>query len=198
MTVDMPVACHETNRTECFVPKPKFYADNGTAEVAAADRYANKIFMIKAVSSKYEVVNKPHWQTASSDTGYLSFPGAYSAVCWYTGKALFEKLGGDTPVGLLQTSVGGYVFALANMHTNFLLSFFFFFFVLPNAIPNAENADKQMMGDDVVALHMTKGHLLNTGCLPHPAHTRPSTETPVSMTYRSATTNSTTLPSSPT
>jgi len=28
-------------------------------------------------------------------------------VCWYSGKALFEKLGGATPVGLLQTSVGG-------------------------------------------------------------------------------------------
>lgn len=130
MTVDMPVACHETNRTECFVPKPKFYADNGTAEVAAADRYANKIFMIKAVSSKYEVVNKPHWQTASSDTGYLSFPGAYSAVCWYTGKALFEKLGGDTPVGLLQTSVGGYVVRTCKpayeLSSFFLLLFFCF------------------------------------------------------------------------
>lgn len=134
MTVDMPVACHETNRTECFVPKPKFYADNGTAEVAAADRYANKIFMIKAVSSKYEVVNKPHWQTASSDTGYLSFPGAYSAVCWYTGKALFEKLGGDTPVGLLQTSVGGYVVRTCKPTyelSSFFLLLLFLFYQMP-------------------------------------------------------------------
>ena len=31
----------------------------------------------------------------------------FSAVCWYTGKNMFEKLGGDVPVGLIVGSVGG-------------------------------------------------------------------------------------------
>jgi len=105
--MDMPVACHSPNKTQCFFPKRAFHADNGTAEVAAAGRYTNKIWMLKAVNSKYELVNKPHWQTATSDDSFSSFPGAFSAVCWYTGKSLFEKLGGRTPVGLLQSSVGG-------------------------------------------------------------------------------------------
>jgi hypothetical protein len=105
--MDMPVACHFTNKTQCFFPKRAFHADNGTAEVAAAGRYTDQIWMIKAVNSKYETVNKPHWQTATSDDSFSSFPAAFSAVCWYTGKSLFEMLGGDTPVGLLQSSVGG-------------------------------------------------------------------------------------------
>ena len=42
-----------------------------------------------------------------SFAGFQDYPGSFSAVCWYAGKSLFEKLGGDTPVGLLQTSVGG-------------------------------------------------------------------------------------------
>ena len=105
--MDMPVACHLPNRTACFHPKLAFHADNGTAEVAAAGRYTDKIFMLKAVNSKYERVNKPHWQTSTPTAAYNDYPAAFSAVCWYTGKNLFEKLGGNTPVGLLQTSVGG-------------------------------------------------------------------------------------------
>ena len=31
----------------------------------------------------------------------------FSAVCWYTGKSLFERLGAKVPVGLLSASVGG-------------------------------------------------------------------------------------------
>jgi hypothetical protein len=94
--MDMPVACHMTNKTACFFPKPAFHADNGTSEVAAAGRYANKIFMIKAVNSKYEKTHGPEWQTASPATTYTSFPAAFSAVCWYTGKSLYEQLGGTT------------------------------------------------------------------------------------------------------
>lgn len=105
--MDMPVACHLPNRTACYHPKLAFHADNGTAEVGAAGQYTDKIFMLKAVNSKYERVNKPHWQTATSTAAFNSYPAAFSAVCWYTGKSLFEKLGSDTPVGLLQTSVGG-------------------------------------------------------------------------------------------
>ena len=50
--MDMPVACHLPNKTACFFPKRAFHADNGTAECAAAGRYTDKIFMIKAVNSK--------------------------------------------------------------------------------------------------------------------------------------------------
>lgn len=114
--MDMPVACHLTNRTECV---GTFHADNGTAEVAAAGReYAGKISMIKAVQSKYEKNQKPQWRTASSViTSPYIYPAAFSAVCWYTGKALFNELasaggggngdGIEIPVGLMQTSVGG-------------------------------------------------------------------------------------------
>ena len=28
-------------------------------------------------------------------------------MCWYSGKALFERLGGQTPVGLIMAAVGG-------------------------------------------------------------------------------------------
>ena len=65
--MDMPVACHLTNKTACFTPKLAFHADNGTAEVAAAGLYANKIFMQKAVNQRYN--HAPAWQTASSETG---------------------------------------------------------------------------------------------------------------------------------
>lgn len=103
--MDMPVACHLSNRTACFYPKLAFHADNGTAECAAAGRYTGKIWMMKAVNSKYNHV--PTWQTATTAMQFNSYPAAFSAVCWYTGKSLFEQLGGSTPVGLLQTSVGG-------------------------------------------------------------------------------------------
>lgn len=103
--MDMPVACHLPNRTACFYPKLAFHADNGTAECAAAGRYTGKIWMMKAVNSKYN--HAPAWQTATTTMQYSSYPAAFSAVCWYTGKSLFEQLGGSTPVGLLQTSVGG-------------------------------------------------------------------------------------------
>ena len=103
--MDMPVACHLNNRTACFYPKRAFHADNGTAECAAAGRYTDRIWMAKAVNSKYH--HNALWQTATSEMGPQSYPAGFSAVCWYTGKSLFEQLGGGTPVGLLQTSVGG-------------------------------------------------------------------------------------------
>lgn len=105
--MDMPVACHLTNQSACNYPKRQFYADNGTAEVAAAGRYKNKIFMIKAVQSKYEKRIKPKWTTATTDYGPKAYPAAFSAVCWYTGKYLFQKLEGKIPIGLMLTSVGG-------------------------------------------------------------------------------------------
>ena len=78
-----------------------FQADNGTAECAAAPaRYGGKISLVFATSSKYHHV--PSW--TGVDAASL---GKFSAVCWYTGKELFERLGGDTPVGLVTAAVGG-------------------------------------------------------------------------------------------
>ena len=98
--MDMPVDCHLRNRTMCYTPKLAFHADNGTAEVAASGRYTGKIWHMKAVQSKYH--QPPRWLPASPAT-----LAPISAVCWYTGKSLFERMGGDTPVGLMQASVGG-------------------------------------------------------------------------------------------
>jgi hypothetical protein len=100
--MDMPVDCSLQNRSACFSPKLMFRADNGTAEVAASTRYTNKIWLLKVVQSKYEKRREPTWATASPST-----LASHSAVCWYSGKALFEGLGGQVPVGLMQASVGG-------------------------------------------------------------------------------------------
>ena len=55
--MDMPVGCKMqfTNATKCFSPKLAFHADNGTAEIAAAARYSGKVWVIKAVQTKYEL-----------------------------------------------------------------------------------------------------------------------------------------------
>ena len=98
--MDMPVACHVKN---CTYPKLAFHADNGTAEAAAAGRYAGRISVIKAVQSKYEQrTGLPTWHPASPES-----VKPFSAICWYTGKALSDGLEGQVPVGLMQTSVGG-------------------------------------------------------------------------------------------
>ena len=59
--------------------------------------------MIKAVNKKYN--HAPGWETATPGT-----LAPFSAVCWYTGKAMRDNLatsGDDAAVGLMQTSVGG-------------------------------------------------------------------------------------------
>lgn len=80
--------------------KPAFHADNGTAECAAAGRYSSSISIIKAVESKYP--SKPRWQSVTPHN-----LGSFSAVCWYTGKALSDRFGGRVPVGLMLAAVGG-------------------------------------------------------------------------------------------
>ena len=48
---------------------------------------------------------------STARNGVFAGPGGtvhgFSAVCWYTGKNIFEKLGGQVPVGLIVGSVGG-------------------------------------------------------------------------------------------
>jgi sialate O-acetylesterase len=80
-----------------------FQADNGTAEVTAADRYTGGIWLWKQVQSKYR--NPTAWETASMKA--LKKIPSFSALCWYTGKNHYERFHGQVPVGLLQASVSG-------------------------------------------------------------------------------------------
>lgn len=76
-----------------------FQADNGTAEAAAAGRYAGGIWLWRQLRSKQRAA----WTAASP----AAVKAGFSAVCWYTGKMHYERLEGLVPVGLIQASVGG-------------------------------------------------------------------------------------------
>ena len=84
-----------------------FHADNGTAESAAAGRYTGRI-QLKAVKGRANsrpgatAANATHWFAATPDT--LPY---FSAVCWYTGKYVYEYLNGSVPVGLILGANGG-------------------------------------------------------------------------------------------
>merc|ERR1712190_30895 len=79
-----------------------FQADNGTAEAAAADRYTGSIWLWKQPQSRFNVPKA--WTPVSST--FLA-KDSFSAVCWYTGKSHFERMGGAVPVGLIEAAVGG-------------------------------------------------------------------------------------------
>jgi sialate O-acetylesterase len=104
-----------------------FSAFNGTAEANAAGRYTGKL-MIMSLQTPFPKPTSPPWNgTACPYNDGKPVPGCtldrpqwnkvspgpngtlhgFSAVCWYTGKSLFEQLGGRTPVGLIAGSVGG-------------------------------------------------------------------------------------------
>lgn len=121
----MPVAntvpcCQIPPATRPHTCKNCFAADNGTAEIAAAGFYTGKI-QLASIDNKrvfngtycpYPWTNRscvsfPEWnQVTAGARGTIGASGV-SAVCWYTGVALFEKLGGKVPVGLLYGAVGG-------------------------------------------------------------------------------------------
>eukprot|EP00937_MAST-01D_sp_MAST-1D-sp2_P003160 g3160.t1 len=120
--MQMPVNHYRDCGQHCFS------AANGTAEAAAAGRYTGKISLMSlqtpfprptapawngtscgmpnAPSYKKGCVPYPQWQAVSpGPNGTLH---GFSAVCWYTGKALFEQqLKSAVPVGLIAASVGG-------------------------------------------------------------------------------------------
>lgn len=81
-----------------------FQADNGSAEAHAAGRYSGGIWLHRQDRHSSDPAS---WVQASPDALGVSKDGGFSAVCWYTGKDYFERLGGKVPVGLLQASVGG-------------------------------------------------------------------------------------------
>lgn len=80
--------------------EPHFRADNGTAECAASVAFTGRVSLLFASQRKFSHVAS--WATV--DPKGL---GKFSAVCWYSGKSLFERLGGDIPVGLMLAAVGG-------------------------------------------------------------------------------------------
>jgi hypothetical protein len=95
-----------------------FSAANGTAEAAAAGRYTGKISLMGLQTrlpngtycprrSKNDPPCTPYPEWNNADAGTTGTVAQFSAVCWYTGKALFEKLGASVPVGLIVGSVGG-------------------------------------------------------------------------------------------
>lgn len=107
-----------------------FGSANGTAEMLAAGAFTGKISIMTLETpfprpSTWNGTNcggwppeppspsctpQPQWNAVT--------PGAdgtvrgFSAVCWYTGKAMFNMLGGTTPIGLIAGSVGGSPIAL--------------------------------------------------------------------------------------
>jgi hypothetical protein len=118
----MPVA----NTDACCLQPPAtrpntchcFAADNGTAEIAAAGRYTGKIQLASCQGrmpngtycpypwTNRSCVSSPEWNLATPGTrGTVA--KSFSALCWYTGVALFERLGGRVTVGLLAGAVGG-------------------------------------------------------------------------------------------
>jgi len=106
--MDMPV----------YMPDGGFAAQNGSAEVAACERYTDKIWFatvqMKGGSdagwngtscgqyASPDCVNHIQWNKVTQGT----LP-QFSAVCWYTGRDLFDRLGGEVPIGLMKGSVGG-------------------------------------------------------------------------------------------
>lgn len=86
-----------------------FSADNGTAENAAAGRYTGKIFL-RIDNGPYSNWNGSggHRTTYWTDVNNKTL-GAFSAVCWYSGKHLYDMslAASNTPLGLIVAAVGG-------------------------------------------------------------------------------------------
>jgi len=96
---------------------------NGKEEVAAAGAYTGRISI--ASLQQPSTHTTPPWNGTGCGTyspapnctylpmfnkvsaGKNSTVAGFSGLCWLTGKAIFEALGGAAPVGLLVGSVGG-------------------------------------------------------------------------------------------
>ena len=91
-----------------------FDADNTTAEGAAAGFYTGKIQLHSRISqwqAARGVAPARDATTVDSTIWYQVNPITiknFSAVCWLTGKNMFENLGGEVPVGLVVSSMGAH------------------------------------------------------------------------------------------
>lgn len=98
MAVGGPGVFHKPNKTA-------FAADNGTTESAASARYTGKIWIREDTNDTY-MGPKNVWRPVSPGTIV-----GFSAVCWYSGKALFEaamarNAGTPVPLGLIAATWG--------------------------------------------------------------------------------------------
>lgn len=80
---------------------------NGTAEVDAAGAYTGKISLASMQDFRGTT---PPWVVSQFNPvtpGRNGTINGFSGLCWLTGKAMFEALGGVAPVGLIVGAVGG-------------------------------------------------------------------------------------------
>ena len=80
---------------------------NGTEEVQAAGAFTGKISL---ASLQHHGNTTPPWKQGvfiAASAGAQGTVAPFSGLCWLTGKALFEALGGVAPVGLVVGAVGG-------------------------------------------------------------------------------------------
>lgn len=56
-------------------------------------------------SGEASCVPAPQWNAVSAGPQGTASP--FSGLCWLTGKAVYEALGGGVPVGLIAGAVGG-------------------------------------------------------------------------------------------
>eukprot|EP01050_Picozoa_sp_SAG11_P013819 SAG11_NODE_1644_length_4526_cov_1.563813_4_plen_567_part_00 len=85
---------------------PVWFANNGTAEIDAADWPLIRIAQVQraweATAPQVDAAFSIPWGPV--DHGNIA---GFSALCYYTGRAIFEALGGKTPVGLIEVDQGG-------------------------------------------------------------------------------------------
>eukprot|EP01052_Picozoa_sp_SAG31_P010086 SAG31_NODE_542_length_14269_cov_7.826253_14_plen_312_part_00 len=87
-------------------------SDNGTAEIAAASRYAN-IFLwtqpgVRPVPLQAHAAGQAGFRTGSWLQAVPATVSNFSAVCYETARQLVDRhLGNSIPVGLVWTAVGG-------------------------------------------------------------------------------------------
>eukprot|EP00927_Polykrikos_kofoidii_P062561 TRINITY_DN57373_c0_g1_i1.p1 TRINITY_DN57373_c0_g1~~TRINITY_DN57373_c0_g1_i1.p1 ORF type:complete len:510 (-),score=74.90 TRINITY_DN57373_c0_g1_i1:60-1553(-) len=95
--------CAGQSNMDMTVAWEDFRADNGTAELADAGRYTGGI-SLKSVQGRgnLDANSTLHWFEVTSET----LP-SYSALCWYTGRALYEYHNRQVPIGLIEGENGG-------------------------------------------------------------------------------------------
>ena len=86
---------------------------NATAELAAANGYPNvRIANVPDYvgswqpSPRPDFVNRLQWRRVSNVSLAGTWNAGFSAVCWFTGRDIFDALGGGVPVGLISSAIG--------------------------------------------------------------------------------------------